>query len=53
MSLILRKLFFSLLIIASYSRASGQCTPKTIEFLGGERIFNSACGNSSYQNIKG
>lgn len=50
---ILRKLIFPILIIAAFSNAFGQCAPNTIEFLGGQPIFNYACGNSSYQNIKG
>jgi hypothetical protein len=50
---ILRKLIFPILIIAACSNAFGQCSPNTLEFLGGQPIFNYACGNSSYQNIKG
>ncbi|MES2797846.1 MAG: hypothetical protein V4683_17895, partial [Bacteroidota bacterium] len=31
----------------------GQCTPNTLAFAGSQPVFNSACGNLSYQNVTG
>jgi len=49
----LRKLFFSLLItVVGYSKLFGQCTPNDIEFKGVDKIYNTACGDVSYQDIR-
>ena len=42
--------FFQFLFV---TETFGQCEPNTIAFHGSEPIFNSACGNNSYQNING
>lgn len=44
-------LFISIFFIET--KVYAQCSPNEIEFVGGERIYNTACGNSSYQQIKG
>ncbi len=33
--------------------SKGQCTPNTLAFQGSQPIYNSACGNTSYQNVVG
>lgn len=53
MKLIYRKLILFFFITAiGYSKVSAQCVPNSIKFLGGQPIFNTACGNSSYQTIR-
>lgn len=53
MKLIYRKLILLFFITAlGYSKVSAQCEPNSIKFLGGQPIFNTACGNSSYQTIR-
>ncbi|OYZ56804.1 MAG: hypothetical protein B7Y19_03200, partial [Sphingobacteriales bacterium 24-40-4] len=50
---VLRKLCLSLLItVAGYSKLFGQCTPNDIEFKGVDKIYNTACGDVSYQDIR-
>ncbi|MGB4399525.1 MAG: PKD-like domain-containing protein [Daejeonella sp.] len=54
MKSIFRILICTLLLIqAGANVLYAQCGPNNIEFVGGERIYNSACGNVSYQNIDG
>lgn len=50
---VLRNLFLSLLIIvAGFSKLFGQCTPNDIEFKGVDKVYNTACGDVSYQDIR-
>ena len=49
-----KKLLLIFALVCFWNQESnGQCPTNNIEFVGGEKIFNSACGNNSYQNIKG
>jgi len=38
--------------VAGYSNIFGQCTPNNIEFKGVDKVFNTACGDVSYQDIR-
>ncbi|MDP3468597.1 MAG: PKD-like domain-containing protein [Daejeonella sp.] len=50
---ILRRLLFFLLIsFGGYSKLFGQCEPNNIEFKGVDKIYNTACGDVSYQDIR-
>ena len=44
-------LLYVFVFSTSLTKVFSQCTPNNIKFNGGEPIYNSACGNSSYQNI--
>ncbi|WP_276363155.1 PKD-like domain-containing protein [Daejeonella sp. H1SJ63] len=53
MKLIYRKLILFFFITAlGYSKISAQCIPNSVKFIGGQPIYNTACGNNSYQAIK-
>lgn len=53
MKLFYRKLILLFFITAlGYSKVSAQCVPNSVKFIGGQPIFNTACGNNSYQAIK-
>src|SRR5688572_5113246 len=45
--------FLFLVFLFSHGICSGQCLPNTIAFHGSQPIFNTACGNNSYQTIDG
>lgn len=46
-------ILYLLIFSASFTKAFGQCTPNTIEFKGVDKIYNTACGDVSYQVITG
>jgi hypothetical protein len=46
-------ILYLLLFVASLTKTYGQCTPNSINFIGGEPVYNFACGNESYQKIIG
>ncbi|SFS63432.1 T9SS type A sorting domain-containing protein [Lutibacter maritimus] len=53
------KIFINILILCllifstAITKIYGQCAPNSLSFVGGEPIFNSACGNNSWQNLNG
>lgn len=54
MTSVAKRIFFILTIICALSfKINAQCSPNSLEFLGGQPIYNSACGNNSYQTIRG
>ncbi|MEO5674287.1 MAG: Ig-like domain-containing protein, partial [Chitinophagales bacterium] len=44
---------FALIGLCLSKIANAQCTPNTIAFNGNQPIYNTACGNTSYQTIVG
>lgn len=48
----LRLIFFFFITAFSLSELLAQCTPNNIKFLGGQPIYNTACGDNSYQTIR-
>ena len=51
---IFRIIFYVFLVfLAGISELFAQCSPNTILFNGGQPIYNTACGNNSYQVISG
>ena len=48
----LRLILFFFITAFSLSELLAQCTPNNIKFLGGQPIYNTACGDNSYQTIR-
>ncbi len=46
-------ILYTLIFAASFTKVFAQCTPNSILFNGGEIVYNTACGNNSYQVITG
>jgi hypothetical protein len=46
-----RLILYLFVFSTSLTKMFGQCAANDIEFNGGEPVYNSACGNNSYQNI--
>lgn len=48
----LKSILFFFIFVAALTKTYSQCTPNNIEFKGVDKVFNTACGDVSYQDIR-